>query len=149
VAIVVVSFGYTVMYNKMIIKKLLTYQEKSESIFFRLVGSRLRNLNRKVTRTATLHKNSFSHKVYNFFDAMIINLDMVRDEVSVVGLLTFISSVSLVLALFLVNFIGAWNLFVFAFAAFMFLVIVLLRLMSISRYERRESEIMDALDLMV
>lgn len=149
VSIIVLLFGYFVLYNNKIMRRIAEYQEKSESIFFKHVGKRVRSWNRRAARVAVLNKGSTWFNINKFFEDMIVNLDMVKDDVSVVGLLFFISSISFVLTIFLSYFLGSWGMFLIIFSVFLFFIVVVMRLISITRYEKREAEIMDALDLLV
>lgn len=146
---VILGFGFVALYNRKLLAVIVASQDKTESLFYNHIGRRLRKLNKKVYRQSTLHKGSLAYKVYTLLEDMIVNLDMVKDNVTVVGLLTFIMSISLAGSLILVNVLSAWSLLPFAFGAVLFLTLVLFRFLVLIRYERREAEIMDALDLIV
>lgn len=149
VACVVLGFGYFIMYSSKVVNTLLSSKDKTGSIFYKLAGKHLWRLNQRVHRTASLNKKSYTYKIYAYFDDMIINLDMAKDDVTVTGLLTFITSISFICGLFLVTLLKSPGLLLVACTAFFYLVVVAFRFVALVKYEKREAEIMDAIDLLV
>jgi hypothetical protein len=101
-------------------------------------------------RSAYLNKDSLQYSIVKYFEDMIRNLDLERDGVTVTGMLLFISIVAFVITMFLNTLLKfGFSLFGLAFCAVWFVFFVLFRFVSLTRTERREALIMDAIDLMV
>lgn len=143
------GFGYFIMYNNKILKKISESKEKSNSKFQKIIGDKVSALNDRAEKVSVIDKGSLAHKVTVFFKDIIVNLDMEKDNVTPIGLIVFISSVSLVITLILATLLGAIVLTVPLFFAIFYLIVVLFRFSSLMRYEKREAEIMDAVDLLV
>ena len=83
-----------------------------------------------------------------YFENMIVNLEMKEDNVTVGGFLTFITCISLFVALALSWVLNARYLIFLYFWAVFYLIVVLFRFAALLKYERREARIMDAEDLL-
>ena len=149
VIICVLAFGFLALYSNKIINVLVTSKDFVDKWYYKLFGKALKNMQVSFSRTADLNKYSFAYKVYHFFDELIINLDMKKDNVTVTGLLVFISSISFVGGLVLAYLMDSFVLLIPITAAFFYLIVVVFRFMGLLRYEQREAEIMDAVDLLV
>ena len=149
VIICVLAFGFLALYSNKIINVLVTSKDFVDKWYYKLFGKALKNMQVSFSRTADLNKYSFAYKVYHFFDELIINLDMKKDNVTVTGLLVFISSISFVGGLVLAYLMDSFILLIPITAAFFYLIVVVFRFMGLLRYEQREAEIMDAVDLLV
>lgn len=149
VIICVLAFGFLALYSNKIINVLVTSKDFVDKWYYKLFGKALKNMQVSFSRTADLNKYSFAYKVYHFFDELIINLDMKKDNVTVTGLLVFISSISFVGGLILAYLMNSFVLLIPITAAFFYLIVVVFRFMGLLRYEQREAEIMDAVDLLV
>jgi Flp pilus assembly protein TadB len=149
VIICVLAFGFLALYSNKIINVLVTSKDFVDKWYYKLFGKALKNMQVSFSRTADLNKYSFAYKVYHFFDELIINLDMKKDNVTVTGLLVFISSISFVGGLILAYLMDSFILLIPITAAFFYLIVVVFRFMGLLRYEQREAEIMDAVDLLV
>ncbi len=149
VIICVLAFGFLALYSNKIINVLVTSKDFVDKWYYKLFGKALKNMQVSFSRTADLNKYSFAYKVYHFFDELIINLDMKKDNVTVTGLLVFISSISFVGGLILAYLMDSFVLLIPITAAFFYLIVVVFRFMGLLRYEQREAEIMDAVDLLV
>ena len=147
--ICVLLFGFVALYSNKVIDGLVNSKDFVDKWYYKLFGRTLKNMQVSFSRTADLNKYSFAYKVYHFFDDLIINLDMKKDNVTVTGLLVFISSISFVGGLILSSIMNSFNLLIPITAAFFYLMVVLFRFMGLMRYEQREAEIMDAVDLLV
>lgn len=146
---VVVLFGYIIMYNKKVLSLLGSSKKKTSGVYYRLLGRRLHAANLKMERVSSVNKQSKVYKANSFFKEIIDNLDMAKDNVTPVGLITFISCISLALAIVLVTLLDSFILLLPAFGAVFYLVVIIFRFISLLRYEKREAEIMDAVDLLV
>jgi hypothetical protein len=144
---VVVGFGLVLMYNKKIMRALGNSRSTSEGLFFKFFGRHIKRANIKFDRTSNLKKKSTLSKVNNYFKEIIINLDMERDNVTTIGLLAFITSISLASSLSYVFWSGELLLFLPAFCAVFYLTVVVFRFVSLTRFEKKEAEIMDTEDL--
>lgn len=149
VIICVLAFGFLALYSNKIINVLVSSKDFVDKWYYKLFGKALKNMQVSFSRTADLNKYSFAYKVYHFFDELIINLDMKKDNVTVTGLLVFISSISFVGGLILAYLMDSFVLLIPITAAFFYLIVVVFRFMGLLRYEQREAEIMDAVDLLV
>lgn len=149
VIICVLAFGFLALYSNKIINVLVTSKDFVDKWYYKLFGKTLKNMQVAFSRTADLNKYSFAYKVYHFFDELIVNLDMKKDNVTVTGLLVFISSISFVGGLILAYLMSSFFLLIPITAAFFYLIVVVFRFMGLMRYEQREAEIMDAVDLLV
>lgn len=113
------------------------------------VGTHVKTVNKKFKRAAELDIKSFTFWVYRYFDEILVNTGLHRSGVSVAGLIFFIlvcSVISTLVAMF------AFNLNILAIPAlivFVFLYITLFRYISLTRVEKNEEVIMDAIDLLV
>lgn len=147
--ICVLAFGFLALYSNKIINVLVSSKDFVDKWYYKFFGKALKNMQVSFSRTADLNKYSFAYKVYHFFDELIINLDMKKDNVTVTGLLVFISSISFVGGLILAYLMDSFVLLIPITAAFFYLIVVVFRFMGLLRYEQREAEIMDAVDLLV
>ena len=147
--ICVLAFGFLALYSNKIINVLVSSKDFVDKWYYKFFGKTLKNMQVSFSRTADLNKYSFAYKVYHFFDELIINLDMKKDNVTVTGLLVFISSISFVGGLILAYLMDSFVLLIPITAAFFYLIVVVFRFMGLLRYEQREAEIMDAVDLLV
>lgn len=145
----VFGFGYCVMYNQKILNKIEQAKEGSNSKFQRLIGSKIQKLNARNEKVASVTKGSLTYKVYTYLKDIIVNLDMEKDHVTPTGLMVFICSLSLTLTMILSTLLGSIFLAVPLFCALCYLIIVIFKFSSLMGYERREAEIMDAVDLLV
>lgn len=148
-AIVIAGFGFLALYSNKIINVLVKSKDFMNKWYYKLFGKTMKSLQTSFSRTAQLNKYSFAYKIYHFFDELILNLDMKKDNVTVVGLLVFISSLSLAGAILLAYIMNSVGMMFPIFAALFYLIVVILRFSGLMRYEQREAEIMDAVDLLV
>ena len=146
---VVIVFGVLALYSNKIINAMVLSKDFMNKWYYKLFGKTLKNLQVSFSITAQLNKYSFAYKIYHFFDELIINLDMKKDNVTVTGLLVFIISLSLAGGIVLAYFMSSFGLLIPITAAFVYLIVVLFRFMGLMQYEQREAEIMDAVDLLV
>ena len=145
----IIGFGFLALYSGKVINAMVNSRDFMNKWYYKLFGKSVKDLQLSLSRNAELNKYSTAYKIYHFFDDMIINLDMKKDNVTVAGLLIFISSISIAGGLVLSVVMNSIGLFVPIVAALMYLVIILLRFIGITNYEQREAEIMDAVDLLV
>lgn len=149
VIICIGGFGCLALYSNKIINALVTSKDFVDKWYYKLFGKTLKQLQISFSRTADLNKYSFAYKVYHFFDELILNLDMKKDNVTVTGLLVFITSISLIGGIILSTLMSSVVLLLPITGAFFYLMVVVFRFLGLMRYEQRESEIMDAVDLLV
>lgn len=147
IALVVLVFGFFVMYNRRFLQVLGVTKDKSESIFYKLLGRHVKRFNTNLERTSSIKKSSLTHKINLYYKEIIVNLDMVKDNVTVAGLLTFITSVSFSLAIFVAVFTTDFYIFPFFFASIFYAVTIVFRFFSLMRFEKKEAHIMDTEDL--
>ena len=90
----IVAFGFLALYSNKIINAMTTSKNFVDKWYYKLFGRTLKNIQISFSRTADLNKYSFAYKVYHFFDELVVNLDLKKDNVTVTGLLVFISAIS-------------------------------------------------------
>lgn len=144
---VILLFGLIVMYNKKVMTILAGSKTKSENIFYRILGQRVKNWNIRVERAASIKKDTWTYKINNYFKEIIVNMDMSKDNVTPVGLIVFISTISLSFSIVFVVWLQEYSLAVPAFCAVFYFIVVVFRFMSLMRYEKKEANIMDVEDL--
>lgn len=144
------AFVLFVKFNRYILAWVAGVRAKIFAVFSKNYGGALRNANKTFRRTAFLNQDGLGYKIYRFFDDIIVDLNLTQNGVTVFGLLLFIAFVSLLLAIMAMIvlqldiplMLSAW------FACFA-LVLVLFRFSALSKKEKRENAIMDAVDLLV
>lgn len=122
-------------------------KDKTETVFYRLLGKKIYTFNKRYDRKISLKRGSIPFRFNRFLKEIISNLGMAKDNVTPTGLLIFISSVSLALALLFSFWSGDYGLLPVAFVAVFFFIITLFHFLSLTRFERKEAEIMDTEDL--
>lgn len=113
------------------------------------VGAVCNKLNIKFKRSAYLNKEKPGFKIYKFFDTILDDLNLQKSGVTVVGLLMFISLLSLVAAIALSIMLRMASGILFAFIAVFILITILFKYNSVTRAEAKEAHVLDAIDLIV
>lgn len=149
IVVCIIAFGFLALYSNKIVNGLVTSKEFVNKWYYKAFGKTLKSIQTSFSRTAQLNKYSMAYKIYNYFDELIINLDMKKDNVTVTGLLVFILSISVSSGIVLSYLMNSIMLIFPITAAFFYLVVVVLRFLGLMQYEQREAEIMDAVDLLV
>lgn len=149
IVVCIIAFGFLALYSNKIVNGLVTSKEFVNKWYYKAFGKTLKSIQTSFSRTAQLNKYSMAYKIYNYFDELIINLDMKKDNVTVTGLLVFILSISVSSGIVLSYLMNSIILIFPITAAFFYLVVVVLRFLGLMQYEQREAEIMDAVDLLV
>lgn len=147
IALVVLGFGFFVMYNRKFLKVLGLTLDKTEGFFYKTIGKHIKRLNTNLERTSTIKKGSLTHKINLYYKDIIVNLDLVKDNVTVAGLLTFILSISFSLSIAVTVFTGDYYIFPFFFASLFYGVTIVFRFFALMRFEKKEAHIMDTEDL--
>lgn len=115
-------------------------------------GSHMHNVNLQLERNATIDNSSLSWKIWNYYNTILANLGLKRAHVSIAGLLAFITIVSAGLTVLLSMVFGVGSEFAVAipmfFASFI-LVTVMLRLNGLTYRERKETSIMQSVDILI
>jgi hypothetical protein len=146
---VILSFGYFAMNSRKIIKKMIKSQETFGKIYYKVFGTATEKMHTKLERASKLNKKGDLYKIYHYFERIIVNLELKKDGVTVSGLLIFNISTNLVASIILGFLIQSYILMLPLFGALFYLTVTLFRLGAILKYEKREAQIMDAIDLMV
>lgn len=149
IVVCIIAFGFLALYSNKIVNGLVTSKEFVNKWYYKAFGKTLKSIQTSFSRTAQLNKYSMAYRIYNYFDELIINLDMKKDNVTVTGLLVFILSISVSSGIVLSYLMNSIILIFPITAAFFYLVVVVLRFLGLMQYEQREAEIMDAVDLLV
>jgi Flp pilus assembly protein TadB len=145
--IVVTLFGLAVFYNRKILVYLNKTRMTSEGMFIKTFGAYIRRANVRMERKSALKPGSWVYKVDRYFKSIIVNLNMEQNNVTPVGLLTFILSISFSLSLVFAYWSSSWGMFLPAFCTIAYMLVVIFRFVSLIAYERKEAEIMDVQDL--
>ncbi len=147
--ICVVAFGTFALYNGKILNMLLYSRDAVDKWYYKYFGRLLKRLQVLLSRQANLNKESFAYTVYYFYDEIITNLDMKKDNVTVAGLLLFITCFSMAAGVVIGVLINSTGLIPVIFASVFYLLTVVLRFLGLMHYEELEAEIMDSVDLLV
>lgn len=149
----IILFGYIYLRSPSIVMFIeKNFSSVIDFIYFKL-GVRVFSLERRFARRARLNNKGLISSIYEYFDLMLRNLNLKKDNVTVTGLLVFISSVAISLTLLswyfleLGTFMGL--LFWFTLGSIFFFTLTVFRLMALTLQERREAIVMDAVDLLV
>lgn len=150
-ALLIVGVGYFSMYHRKLTAILFSQRETLFKKIFGPLGKQVKKTNIKVQRRANLNRDSKFYAIYHYYDDILVSLEMKNDGVTVTGLLVFMIFTSLAVALFAIFLMGATNIFVIisVIGAVFYFETTIFKLMSVSKYEKREAEIMDAVDLLV
>lgn len=145
-----VLFFVFIYFNRQILRGIGTVSSAINKFVSKHFGATFRNANKKFRRTAFLKSDSISNRIYRFFDDIIVNLNLQQNGITVFGMLLFMGALSLIVTIVIgtiFQFTGflAIAMFVVAFIA----TIVVFRFNSLAHKEKFESEIMDAVDLLV
>lgn len=148
--IFVAIFVLFIKFNRLILDTSARIRNWVVSKVSRGYGGALRNVNKRFKRSAYLKREGLSYKVYRFFDDVIVNLNLTKNNVTVFGLLLFTGIISLTLTI-CAYFILQLDIFmaILAWAVFCVFIIVIFRFLSLGQKEKREGQIMDAVDLLV
>lgn len=146
---VVMFFGYCALYSRKVLERLFRAREKTGAVYYKVLGRRVRRASVQMERAASLNKKGRLYKMYMFFEDMILNLDMSKDNVTVTGLLIFLVSISFSIGLIVTFVMDSFMLLVPVTLAVLYLLVTVFRLAALTKYEKREAAIMDAVDLLV
>lgn len=113
------------------------------------VGTHMRTVNRRFKRSAELNINSVRFTIYRYFDEILVNTGLHRSGVSVAGLIFFIAFASIVSTLVALFILDLNILAIPALGVFFMLYVIIFRYVSLTRVEKNEEVIMDAIDLLV
>lgn len=145
-----VLFFVFIYFNRQILRMIGSIRIGVNKFVSKKFGASFRTADKKFRRSAFLNTESVSYKIYRFFDDIIVNLNLQRNGVTVFGLLLFMGLVSLLLTLLVgIMFQFGLALSIPMFIASFVAVIVVFRFNSLSHKEKFETEIMDAVDLLV
>lgn len=114
-----------------------------------LMGRHVKKFEKKFKRTAFLNKQSLRFKIYGFFDNIIDDLNMQKDGVTVSGLIGFVLLVSAIVAFGLTILLELGSLFFIAWVVVFVLFTIIFKLNSVTKAEKKEMLIMDAIDILV
>lgn len=103
-----------------------------------------------IQRYVYLHRNSIVAKFYNWINEQLIAIGLKRIGVTPVGYVTFWMFISIALSLFMsiVFNIGIGSTVLFTFVLF-FVFMIMTRVLVAERMEKREADVMDAIDLII
>lgn len=147
----VLYLGYLfIKYNAQILRLLGKGITKLRNFIDNIVGVRVKRVNKNLMRSAYLNKGTITYKMYSFLENIIITMELSRDGVTVAGLLFFLMGISLIITVIGASLMGmSFILALFLFAVIFVLLLIVFKFVSITKMEKREAVIMDAVDLLV
>lgn len=145
---VVLVFGLVILYNGKILAFLAEAGKRSENFFLRFVGVHMQKLGDRTEQSVNLQKGSLRYKFNVYVKDIIANMGMSKDHVTPVGFLTFVGSLSVILSILFGVIVQDFILFIPALIIFFYLILIIFRFVSLTRYEKNEAEIMDTIDLL-
>ena len=146
-AVFIVLFGFAIAYNKKLLAVLGVTSKKMNKVMDKWFGYRLGNMQNELDRKIHLNNKSYYAKVNRYMHDILVNLELEKQGVTVIGLLAFITTTSLGASIFFFVWSSEFILSVTMFFAIFYLVVVLFRFFSLIRAEKKEALIMDAEDL--
>lgn len=147
IAVIVLVFGFFVMYNRKFLELMGFTLGKTEGFFYKHMGKHVKRFQTNLERTSSIKKDSITHKINLYYKDIVVNLDMSKDNVTVSGLMTFITSLTLALTIVATVFSGDFYIFPLYFGAIFYAITIVFRFFSLMRFEKKESNIMDTEDL--
>lgn len=138
-----------VKYNVYVLTFIARVRNKFLSVISKKIGRGVNIANKQFKRTAFLNQERLLFKIYRYFDDIIVNSNLTKDGVTVMGLLIFIGFLSLLITVGITIFFNLGGLAIISFVVVFIFVTVMFRFNSLSKIEHREAIIMDAVDLMV
>ena len=141
-AVVVVGYFFSMQLQRFVSAIVFRVKDK--------LGRFSKNREYAIQRYAFLHRNSPITRFYNWVNAQLIATGFKRSGVTPVGYVLYWMTVSLILSIVLKFIMGisvAGTIF-FTFALFV-VCLVLTRVLVAEKMERREAEVMDAIDLII
>lgn len=138
-----------IKYNHVVIRIIGKWLANFRVRFYKLFGVRFRNMNVAFKRSASLNKKSKKYKIYSYYYSILSDLDLQRDGITVVGLISFLAFSSLIVVLCASIYIRLGVLLLPAWGVIFFLLTVAFKLMALSRREHKEAIVIDAVDLLV
>lgn len=145
---VIILFGLLIMYNARVLMFLSQTFAVVERLYLKTFGHRVRLMNLRLERKAGISRKSFSAKMNNYFIEIISNLDMAKDGVTPAGLLVFLATLGMASFIFMLTFTNQLVVSLLLAAVTLYFTVTVLRFASLMRFERREAEIMDTVDLL-
>lgn len=141
-ALVAIVYFFSYQLQKWLSKGLLAVSKK--------VGTFSVNREYAVQRYVYLHRGSLFAKFYDWVNEQLIAIGLKRSGVSPVGYLTFWAVVAVITAVVVWLFTGINVGFLFPIAVILFVVsLIMTRVIVSEKIEKREADIMDALDLII
>lgn len=140
---------FFIKYNVLVLSFIAGVRNKFLSFISRKIGKGVNIANKQFKRTAFLNQERFLFKIYRYFDDIIVNSNLTKDGVTVMGLLIFIGFLSLLITIGATLFFNLGGLAIVTFIIIFVFITVIFRFNSLSKVEHREAIIMDAVDLMV
>lgn len=147
--VLIILFFLFVAYNTLVLKILGQGYLKFVGVFHKLLGRHIKRAQVNLFRSAFLNQKSTSHGIYKFFDRIIDDMNMQNDGVSVLGLIIFITVLSILMSLGLNIILNLGVVFIFSVVAFFALITIVFKFTSIASAEKRVMAIMDTEDLLV
>lgn len=150
--LIIIMLGFCtlfVKYNVAILRLLGKFMRKMQEMVYKLTSKTATEANKKMHQAALIHSDKPTSQIVQYFDALIVDMDLYKDGVTAFGLISFLVIVSLIFTLILSAFFNFGNLFILAFAAVSYVVFTVFKVVAMSKVEHREALIMDVEDLLV
>lgn len=147
-AILILSLVF-VFYNVRILSMLGRLAQLCSKLVYKIIGSGVQRVNKSLLRAAYLDKTSFKYTVVRYFESLIVSLDLHKDGVSVTGMLSFLTALSVIISLLLNTIFHFGFLTVICIPAVFAIIVILFNILASTKVERRDEMIMDAVDFLV
>lgn len=148
VLVIVAAFMF-IMNNVRILQFLAKLLNGVAKLFSKKFGRSIKSWNTTMMRSAYLNKDTFQYTYVKAMEDLIMNLELHKDGVTVMGMTLFLFGSTLFLTLLLNSIVSFGAVLPLAYGGIFAVIYIIFRLVSLTRLERREEMIMDAIDFLV
>lgn len=148
VLICCIILGLFIYYNRKIIGAVERQKDNYENFVLRYLGRHVSTLHSNLVKIGDTHNKTTFSKLDNYFDSILVNLDMKRNHVTTTGFMLFIGVISFGLSVVVGTMTGSLLIAILLTPAFSYFITVGFKFISIVKFEKKESLIMDAEDLL-
>lgn len=136
-----------VLYNGKIVALFTKNSDKAELLVSKTLGKQLREFDRRLEKESAISNKGLYRWLNNYFDDILIQLDLKREGVTVTTFVFFLAFISFGLSLVVYFVGGSFVMAVFSFFAIYYLVMTVFRFIALMRYEKKEAILMETMDL--
>lgn len=159
------SLGFYVLFNRMVQEWWVEQGRKLDARWLLNGNKKMRKFSRgldryihtRKTKKTTwgvlwgedIRKTSKLYKIYEYYATIISDGEMAKYKITVSGLIVFIFCMSVSVSLFLCGVLGVVRMLPLLVITLMYLFSVIFRFISLMQFEKKDAEVMDAVDLIV